>query len=1302
MTPSPLESNRYPRDMRLPDIREIQSGQVTVEELLPHYKDIFQRCWETRDVEGMRKGIDSLKGAIKLTQEAPSVSEVAGQIFGRTDVTHAQVLLSNVEGIVKWYEMDEALAHKNYAALEDLLKENAPINLWDKNGKTLLEQAIQSKDEQAILLLRKYGARVNPRSLKLAADLDEETFIRVLGSKQLFDYTQTLKTARKAYESFNYCYAVACRGGFTEIVKELIELGLGVNVKHYSPLMIAVRENRPEVVKLLLDNGAHVEHPDSDDQNKTALYFAVESQSHEIIELLLSKGAKTNKWIFETYLSTGTDPEIAKRLVPSKKELVTIPPPTIIKYSTFLIQEILKKYPELEKSLKECINRGIDSRGYPDYEYDYINSEQIEHKLSYIAKAFDLGWKDISIKILDNRKFYSVFRTPENLKKYLKEDPLLIDYVGKLPDDSMNCLEAACLEGNVEVVKNLLALGMTPTHKSFLEASKHKTSSKEMIQLLVERGYDSHKQDNLGNTALHQAIIDKDVKAISRLMQQKANASIFNLERKQPLELVKKDKVLFEALAGKNDKLFDFIQNRSGATFLTAACERGDLDIIKSLLTLGFDPNKQYGHDEPPIFFANRKEVIDVLLEAGVGINVKSDGWSLLEKAILDKPTLIEHLLDKGAKTTSTAFLRYVSKQNATVKLAARLIPSQSNLDPNLYAANAIAAMVCLQKYPALEKQIKVIFYNQPERISEKIFDYDKETFESVLSFILKLEVLTPVTYLAAIRSNSEELVELHRSHGFGINSTDKGGNSVVHLVAQMGTIPELKQLIADGANITAKNRRNETPLTLACQKENADKIAIILEALPDSSSIDLGALIKQKKALSIILPAIGTKFPELKEDIEKKLMASKPSREVLLAAIQLDLGNVIQKCLLSNINFLAEDQTGRSALDAMLAYGTDVVEVLKTLPLETRIEATSELPRIKEDQINKVPTSDLAIALTVPEHRARLLGFASLEFINGNLMKFFAKFSMQEMNFEERYQTLKTLSPIQQREYLKLLPSEEQEALKARFVNDHPTLTAEVQEFNTKVYIPTQNRLGESAAMTFKDPETALTTLKNKDETIWNCLNALEYLAQHMTNSTFPKEHSLEIQAALSIFNQRVVAFDSELINLGNSIKKLPLWKDDAQGLQDGYLAMMKIQDETIKPSFVKNFRILSASTSPEVKAVSKEFNQKVVALEQAIDDETFKKLYLEIISDPEYIIYLKNWEPKKHQTIYANNFEALPGLIADLVNASKEPLQKDDRLDYDILYKLVYALPRFDLQKQILGTNCGEYLMVLSEKLE
>lgn len=116
----------------------------------------------------------------------------------------------------------------------------------------------------------------------------------------------------------------ACRDCHTvNVVAFLLENGANINDKEYrdlidqTPLIIAAFNGCTDIVKMLLDAGANIEH--KNDQGENALISAAQEGNIDTVKLLLDAGADVNQ--------TNTDGETALDLairLRQKKELIEI------------------------------------------------------------------------------------------------------------------------------------------------------------------------------------------------------------------------------------------------------------------------------------------------------------------------------------------------------------------------------------------------------------------------------------------------------------------------------------------------------------------------------------------------------------------------------------------------------------------------------------------------------------------------------------------------------------------------------------------------------------------------------------------------------------------------------------------------------------------------------------------------------------------------------------------------------------------------------------------------------------------
>ena len=100
-----------------------------------------------------------------------------------------------------------------------------------------------------------------------------------------FNPIQASKSIISVYDGATLL-GIAISKGDIEVVKKFIEYGVDVNEKSngMTPLMVAARYNRVEIIKILLSSGANVKT--KDEKGFTALNHAELSHANEAVQFL--------------------------------------------------------------------------------------------------------------------------------------------------------------------------------------------------------------------------------------------------------------------------------------------------------------------------------------------------------------------------------------------------------------------------------------------------------------------------------------------------------------------------------------------------------------------------------------------------------------------------------------------------------------------------------------------------------------------------------------------------------------------------------------------------------------------------------------------------------------------------------------------------------------------------------------------------------------------------------------------------------------------------------------------------------
>ena len=200
-----------------------------------------------------------------------------------------------------------AVSNNQLNVIQLLIDNGADVNEKVVFGYTALMIAALRHDPEIVSLLIKAGADVNARtkmddearSANMPEELSDKTAIMLASEKGYFDIVEILsQSGADEYELSSENFIELCASGTLQQVEAAIKKIADVNVKAKwngatcTSLIAAVSKNNPNVVQLLIDNGANIN--DKGVYGFTALIIATLQRKPEMVSLLISAGADVN------------------------------------------------------------------------------------------------------------------------------------------------------------------------------------------------------------------------------------------------------------------------------------------------------------------------------------------------------------------------------------------------------------------------------------------------------------------------------------------------------------------------------------------------------------------------------------------------------------------------------------------------------------------------------------------------------------------------------------------------------------------------------------------------------------------------------------------------------------------------------------------------------------------------------------------------------------------------------------------------------------------------------------------------
>lgn len=201
---------------------------------------------------------------------------------------YSAYMFSKVSDLAKNNALLQAVADGQVAVVESLIRNQADINVQDKNGYTPLMIATIKENVAIVEMLLLNYADTNIKDSRRNTALMHATQIGVMEIFKLLAYDE-----RTSAENKGEALIIASRFDSKEMVKILIESNANLNQKDSqgnTSLMHAASKGHTAIVRLLIDH-----HADLDIKNNeglTALTLAQQRRHIEIVKMLKKAGAR--------------------------------------------------------------------------------------------------------------------------------------------------------------------------------------------------------------------------------------------------------------------------------------------------------------------------------------------------------------------------------------------------------------------------------------------------------------------------------------------------------------------------------------------------------------------------------------------------------------------------------------------------------------------------------------------------------------------------------------------------------------------------------------------------------------------------------------------------------------------------------------------------------------------------------------------------------------------------------------------------------------------------------------------------
>ena len=391
-------------------------------------------------------------------------------------------------------------------------------------------------------------------------------------------------------------------------------------------LLIAARTNQADVLKMLLDFGADMNHVDSKGVN--AVILSARHQHLACLNILIKRGAFLDGHA-EFYQHTALTEAAASGMLKS-------------------VQMLLDGGAgiDIEKSESETALMLASEIGQLDV---------VRELLKRGANVF----KESSVEAEQKTAlFYAIYgKHHEIVKCILQYD----DRLSKTDANGFTPLAAAICSGDALTVEVLLDMGANLSDITDLASVTRQCAGnggEVCLELLLNYSDDLK---NIMSATLFEAVCGDHLKCVKLLVKHGADLSVRNYRSSTLLHEAAQNganrcvKFLLEQGIGVN------VKDENGQSAIFDAASRGEPDCLITLISHGADVNERNDKRMTPAMVAFSSDVFRILFRHGIDIHAQDEkGMTPLmyicNESVIDHEEVIKALLDRGADINQTDF----------------------------------------------------------------------------------------------------------------------------------------------------------------------------------------------------------------------------------------------------------------------------------------------------------------------------------------------------------------------------------------------------------------------------------------------------------------------------------------------------------------------------------------------------------------------------------------------------------------------------------------------------------------------